>query len=158
MILPIPGWILDQMTGPLKQLASLVTTDLLQLFGVPIIREGVILYVDQYQLLVEDACAGLNALMGLTALGLFYAYLAHGPSWKYSALLLLFIVPIAVVANVVRIIILVILTIWGGNEAAQGYLHGAAGLVMFTAALVLVFALDNILSRGLPPPSASLAT
>ena len=146
--LPVPGWALDQATAPLKELASAVSTNVLQAFGIPIVREGVVLFVAQYQLLVEDACAGLNAIMGLTALGLLYVYLMHGSSWRYALLITgLFILPIAVAANIVRIIILVLLTLYGGNELAQGFLHGAAGLVMFATALGLVFCVDALLAR-----------
>lgn len=145
--LPAPGWVLDQGTAPLKQLASTLSTQLLQAFGVPIVREGVTLFVAQYQLLVEDACAGMNAILGLTSLGLFYAYLQHGASWRYCAALAVFIIPIAILANVVRIIILVLITWQFGNEAAQGYLHGTAGLVTFATGLLLVFGLDSILSK-----------
>jgi exosortase len=145
--LPAPGWLLDFATAPLKELASTLTTHLLQMFGVPIVREGVTLFVAQYQLLVEDACAGMNAILGLTALGLFYAYLQHGASWRFCAALAVVIIPIAVLANVVRIIILVLITWWFGNEAAQGYLHGMAGLVTFATGLFLVFLVDAGLSR-----------
>ena len=145
--LPAPGWVLDQGTAPLKQLASTMSTQSLQLFGVPVVREGVTLFVAQYQLLVEDACAGMNAILGLTSLGLFYAYLQHGASWRYCAALAVFIIPIALLANVVRIIILVLITCQFGNEAAQGYLHGTAGLVTFATGLLLVFALDSLLSK-----------
>jgi exosortase len=145
--LPAPGWLLDQATAPLKQLASAMSTQLLQMFGVPIVREGVTLFVAQYQLLVEDACAGMNAILGLTSLGLFYAYLQHGASWRYCAALAVFIIPIALLANVVRVIILVLITWQFGNEAAQGYLHGAAGLVTFGTGLLLVFGLDSLLSK-----------
>lgn len=145
--LPAPGWVLDQATAPLKQIASSVSTQLLQQFGVPIVREGVTLFIAQYQLLVEDACAGMNAILGLTSLGLFYAYLQHGASWRYCAALAVFIIPIALLANVVRIIILVLITWQLGDQAAQGYLHGTAGLVTFGTGLLLVFALDSVLSK-----------
>jgi len=148
--LPAPGWALDQATAPLKQLASTLSTQLLQQFGVPIVREGVTLFIAQYQLLVEDACAGMNAILGLTSLGLFYAYLQHGASWRYCAALAVFIIPIALLANVVRIIILVLLTWQVGDEAAQGYLHGTAGLVTFGTGLLLAFALDSLLSKFRP--------
>ena len=143
--IPIPGWVLDQATAPLKHFASSITTGVLQFAGVPIVREGVTLYVAQYQLLVEDACAGMNAIVGLTSLGLFYAYIMRGTSWRYCLLLMLFILPIAVLANVVRIIVLVLLTLYAGDQAAQGFLHGTAGLVLFGSALLLVMALDSVL-------------
>jgi exosortase len=143
--IPLPEWVLDQSTAPLKEFASYVTTGLLQKAGIPIVREGVTLYVAQYQLLVEDACAGLNAIVGLTSLGLLYAYLLRSASWQYCVLLLLFILPIAVLANIIRIIVLVLLTLYGGNDLAQGFLHGVAGLFLFGTALALVFALDSVL-------------
>lgn len=149
-VLPVPGWVIDTSTAPLKEVASWATTEGLQLVGVPITREGVILFVAQYQLLVEDACAGMNAIMGLIALGLFYSYLVHGPSWCRALILTLFVLPIAIIANVVRIVLLVLITYWYGDEAAQGYLHGAAGLVMFASALLLVFLTDSLLSYFRP--------
>jgi exosortase len=145
--IPVPGWIIDQVTAPLKTFASAATTEGLAALGLPIVREGVTIFVAQYQLLVEDACAGLNSLVGLTSMGLFYAYVVRGSSWRYSSLLMLFIIPIAVLANVIRIVLLVLLTLWGGNDAAQGFLHGMAGLVMFGSALLLIFAIDSVLSR-----------
>lgn len=146
-VIPLPEWLLDYATAPLKEVASVLTTNLLQLFGFPIVREGVTLYVAQYQLLVEDACAGMNAFMGLMSLGLFYTYIAHGSSWRYCLVLAAFILPVAVLANVVRIIILVMLTFYAGDDVAQGYLHEGAGLVMFASALLLIFAIDSVLSR-----------
>lgn len=149
LAIPLPIWVLDFATAPLKTFASYATTHFMQFLGVPVVREGVILFVAQYQLLVEDACAGLNSLVGLTALGLFYAYLAHGTSWRYAMVLTLLIVPIAVAANIIRIAILIMITLWAGNDAAQSYLHGAAGLIMFATALLLIFAVDSTLLNRL---------
>lgn len=145
-LIPIPGWILDYVTQPLKMLVSDVVVDMLGMLEYPIARVGVTIYVAQYQLLVEDACAGLHSLISLTAIGLFYIYLMHHASWRYSLVLLLFVLPIAIVANVVRVIILVLLTYYAGNDVAQGYLHDFAGIVTFVAALLLIFLLDWLLS------------
>lgn len=143
-LIPIPGWALDIITQPLKLWVSDIVTYILHGFAFPVTRVGVIIYIAQYQLLVEDACSGLNSLISLTAIGLFYIYLLHNASWRYSALLLMFVLPIAVLANVVRVMILVLLTYYAGNEIAQGYLHDFAGLVTFIAALLLIFLLDWI--------------
>lgn len=145
-LIPLPGWVIDSITQPLKVLVSDVVTWLLDAAGYPITQVGVTIYIAQYQLLVEDACAGLNSLISLTAVGLFYIYLLHNASWRYSLLLFLFLVPIAIVANVVRVIILVLLTYYAGNEVAQGYLHDFAGIVTFVSALLLIFLLDTILT------------
>jgi exosortase B len=145
-LIPLPGWVLDTATQPLKILVSDVTTSLLSAVGYPIAQTGVTLFIAQYQLLVEDACAGLNSIISLTAVGLFYIYLLHNASWRYSLLLLLFVFPIAIAANVVRVIILVLITYYFGDEAAQGYLHESAGIVTFVSALLLIFALDWVLT------------
>ncbi len=145
-LIPLPGWILDSFTQPLKIFVSDVTTWLLSTAGYPITQVGVTLYIAQYQLLVEDACAGLNSLISLTAVGLFYIYLLHNASWRYSLLLLAFVLPIAIAANIVRVIILVLITYYFGDEAAQGYLHDFAGIVTFVSALLFIFLLDSLLS------------
>jgi exosortase B len=156
-LVPLPGWFLDSVTQPLKLFVSDVVTMILSALGYPITQVGVTIYIAQYQLLVEDACAGLNSIISLTAVGLFYIYLLHNASWRYSLLLLAFVLPIAIAANVVRVIILVLITYYFGNEAAQGYLHDFAGLVTFTSALLLIFLLDWALTplrRHLTPVEA----
>lgn len=145
-VIPIPGWVIDTVTGPLKAYVSHSATYLLGAAGYPIVREGVTLYVAQYQLLVEDACAGLNSLISLTAISLFYIYVLHNASWRYALFLMLWIVPVALLANLLRVIILVLITYHFGNAAAQGFLHSTAGLVMFATALLGIFAVDRLMT------------
>lgn len=148
-VIPPPMWLMDSLTAPLKTFVSFVTTGGLQLVGIPVFREGVTLSVAQYQLLVEDACSGMNSLTGLVAISLFYIYLLRGASWKYSLILVCFVIPIAVFANIIRVTVLVLLTYFFGDAVAQGFLHMAAGLLLFTSALLSVFLLDSLLSRAL---------
>ena len=144
-MVPLPGWILDYITLPLKQLVSEVVTATLQWLGYPVARVGVTIYIAQYQLLVEDACAGLNSLVSLISIGLFYVYILHNSSAKYSILLLALVIPIAILANVVRVTALVLLTYYFGDAVAQGFLHNFAGMVTFTSALLLIFLVDTML-------------
>jgi exosortase len=145
-VIPLPGWLLDTITMPLKELVSQLVTNVLADLGYPIARQGVTLYVGAYQLLVEDACAGLNSLISLSAIGLFYVYLLRGSNPTYSLLLLLMVIPIAVLANCVRVAALVLITYYLGNAWAQGYLHNFAGMVTFVSALLLIFVLDWVLT------------
>jgi exosortase len=142
-MIPLPLWFIDGVTAPLKEFVSWAASGLLELVGYPIVRQGVTLYVAQYQLLVEDACAGLNSLVSLTAISLFYIYLLHNATWRYSLMLVAWIIPLAILANVIRIIILVLLTYHFGDAAAQGFLHSTAGLVMFATALLGIFLVDG---------------
>jgi exosortase len=145
-MIPPPGWLIDSMTAPLKTFVSYAATGMLQAAGIPIVREGVALIVGPYQLLVEDACSGMNSLTGLIAISLFYIYLLRNASWRYSLFLVSLVIPIAIVANILRIIVLVLLTYFFGDGVAQGFLHVTAGLFLFAAALALVFMVDNLLS------------
>lgn len=145
-VVPLPGWLLDTITLPLKELVSQLVTNILADLDYPIARQGVTLYVGAYQLLVEDACAGLNSLISLSAIGLFYVYLLRGSNPSYSILLLLMVIPIAIIANCVRVAALVLITYYLGNAWAQGYLHNFAGMVTFVSALLLIFMLDWVLT------------
>ena len=145
-VIPPPGSVLGELTTPLKALVSQAASDVLAGLGLPVSHEGVTIFVAQYQLLVEDACSGMNSIVGLIAVSLLYVYLARGTAVLHSALLIAFIIPIAIMANIVRILILILLTYVGGNDLAQGYLHFTAGMVVFAIALILVFAVDRLLA------------
>ncbi|THD65111.1 exosortase V [Phenylobacterium sp.] len=149
-LIPPPNWLMDRLTAPLKQFVSSAATGALYLTGLPIEREGVTIHVAQYSLLVEDACSGMNSLVGLIAISLFYIYLLRGSSVRYSAVLTLFVVPIAVLGNILRVMTLILLTYFAGDEVAQGFIHGLAGLFLFAVDLLLVFGVDVVLARFLP--------
>jgi exosortase len=117
----------------------------LQLFNYPIGGEGVTIYIGQYELLVAAACSGINSIVSLSAISLFYIYMRHRANWLYSGLLVLLIVPVAMIANFFRVLILILLTYHAGEAAAQGFLHNFAGIAMFAIALVTIFAADEIL-------------
>jgi exosortase len=143
---PPPRSLLDTLTFPLKQFVSSAATTLLRPFGIPATHEGVTIYVAQYQYLVEDACSGLNSIIGLLAISLFYIYLARGSSWRYSLFLAALAIPIAIFANVLRIIILILLTEFFGDAVAQGFMHSLAGIFVFAIALGSIFAIDSLLT------------
>ena len=141
-MVPPPGWLIDEVTAPLREFVSMVATGGLEMLGYPITRQGITIFIAQYQLLVEDACSGMNSLVGLTAVTLFYIYVMHRASWRYALFLTLLIIPIAVFVNILRVVTLILLTYYAGNAVAQGFLHVTAGIVLFVVALAGTFALD----------------
>ncbi|MEZ5734643.1 MAG: exosortase V [Novosphingobium sp.] len=144
-IFPPPETIVAAVTTPLKMELSQVSVSFLRLLGYPIGAEGVRIYIAQYELLVAAACSGLNSIISLTAISLFYIYVRHRADWRYAAFLVLLILPVALLANFFRVIILILLTYHFGEAAAQGFLHNFAGLVMFAIALISIFGLDELL-------------
>ncbi len=154
-LIPPPGWVLDMLTSPLREWISYVATGLLSQLDYPVAREGVVIYIAQYQLLVEDACSGINSLVGLTSISLFYIYILHRANWRHTLLLLLAVIPIAVVSNLLRVLILILLTYYAGDAVAQGFLHNAAGILLFAISLSLVVATDYVLRRVLNDKAAT---
>ncbi len=109
---------------------------------------GVILSVGQYQLLVADACAGLNSMFTLEALGLLYMNLMKYASLTRNVLLAALIIPISFAANIIRVMILVLVTYHFGDEAGQGFVHNFAGMVLFMVGLALMLGCDKLLRLG----------
>ena len=144
-VFPPPETIVAAITQPLKIGLSQAAIKLLYTLGYPIAGAGVTMQIGQYQLFVAQACSGLNSLVSLSAISLFYVYVRHQAHWRYAILLLFLIVPVAVFANFVRILILILLTYYGGESLAQGFLHNFAGLTMFVTALLTIFGLDALI-------------
>jgi exosortase B len=153
-MIPLPGIIVDALTNPLKRHVSEIAEQLLYAVGYPIARSGVTLTIGPYQLLVADACSGMHSLYSLTALGLLYLYLMQHASLLRNAILAACIIPIAIGANIVRVIFLVLVTYHLGDEAGQGFLHGFAGMVLFIAALLLLFLIDSTLGLLMRPKAS----
>lgn len=145
---PLPGFIIDAATGPLKAYVSVLVESMLYTAGYPIARAGVVLGIGPYQLLVADACSGLHSLYSLSAMGALYIYLAARTQWWRNALLAALILPVAFISNIVRVVILVLVTYYFGDDAGQGFVHGLAGIVLFVVALGLLFLADAGLGYG----------
>jgi exosortase len=143
--LPPPDQVVAAITQPLKIFISRVAIDALYAVGYPVGGEGVVMQIGQYQLLVAAACSGLNSLITLFALSLFYVYLRHRLQVRYAMLLIAIVIPIAIFANFVRVIILVLLTYYAGEATAQGFMHNFAGLAMFAIAMSTIFLVDLVL-------------
>lgn len=153
--IPLPGFILETVSTPLKEFISSVVAAILGFAGYPVEREGVVLLVGDHQMLMADACSGLNSLYSLTALTLLYTHLT-GPSTKARwAVLLASVAPIAIAANVVRVLALVLVAYHFGDDAAQGFLHGFAGMLVFVTAFVLLIGVDKVIpARAVTPAQA----
>lgn len=149
-MVPLPEALVAAVTAPLKSAVSAVASNLLYYMGYPVGRSGVIMTVGPYQLLVADACAGLNSMFTLEALGLLYMNLMGYTSVARNVTLAVLLIPIAFAANIVRVMILVLVTYHFGDEAGQGFVHGFAGMVLFMVALVFMLMTDKVLGLFIP--------
>lgn len=144
-IIPIPGSVVDQITAPLKAAVSYSAEHILYAAGYPVGRTGVTLTIGQYRLLVADACAGLNSIFALEAIGVFYMSVAQHTNKARNIVLAMLILPISFVSNVMRVIALVLVTYYFGDEAGQGFVHDFAGILLFMLATVLTIGVDSVL-------------
>lgn len=148
---PLPGTFVDATTQSLKHAISFTVAEILHGLGYPISRTGVTISVGQYQLLVADACSGMHSMFSLSALGTLYMYLMNRRSHLHNALMLLMILPTAFFANMARVVILVLITYYFGEEAGRGFLHGFAGMALLTVSLIILFSVDAGLARLIRP-------
>lgn len=147
LALPPPDSVVAAITQPIKIAISQWAVSLLYSVGYPIASSGVTIQIAQYELLVAAACAGLNSIISLGAICLFYGYLRHRTNFVAFVVIALSVIPIAVFSNFVRVLILILITYYLGESAAQGFLHDFAGLTMFAVALLTVFVIDSLFTR-----------
>lgn len=147
LALPPPDSVVAAITQPIKIAISEWAVALLHTLGFPIASSGVTIQIAQYELLVAAACAGLNSIISLGAICLFYGYLRHRTNFLSFIVIALSVIPIAIFSNFIRVLILILVTYYLGESAAQGFLHDFAGLTMFAVALLTVFVIDSMFTR-----------
>jgi exosortase len=146
-LVPLPYTLEFALTGALKAGVAAWSIRALAAAGWDVAYSGNLLYVDQFELLVEAACSGLNSIFSLIAIGLFYVFWQRRRPWHEALVLALAIVPLAVLANVARVMLLVALVRWRGEQVLETIAHPAAGFLTFAISLMLLVALDWALPR-----------
>ena len=146
LFLAIPLNFIDSMTAPLRLLATTVSAFLLNGFGLEVQRVGAGLYSgsgNSFAFNVAPECSGLRSLLAMTSLMAFYAWYSQKTLLKKWALFL-FCIPVAVIANICRIILVVIVAAFFGQETAMGLWHDYSGYPIFLIRILLMLALDRL--------------
>ncbi|QLG88221.1 exosortase B [Chitinibacter bivalviorum] len=144
-LIPLPGFVVDALTGALKGQVSHIAEVVLYAAGYPVARSGVLITVGQYQLLVADACSGMHSMFSLLAVGSLYVFITNHSNRIRNTLLILAILPMAFAANIIRVMTLILVTFHFGDAAGQGFIHDFAGMALFAIALIGMFLLDALL-------------
>lgn len=135
-MVPLPGVIYNQITFPLQIFASQVAAFVLELVGVPVLRDGNVLELPSQKLSVVEACSGIRSLLSLTFLSLVYGYFFDNKGWM-RVVLFFATVPIAILANAGRVTLTGVMSEIN-PELAHGSAHTASGWVIFMIALALM--------------------
>jgi len=141
-MVPLPYLVYYRLTFPLQLQSSAITGALLSAAGMPVLREGNVLRLENYSLEVVTACSGLRSIMTLGAMAFFLTDFLNLGRWGRGVFLLL-VVPVAVGANSLRLLVTAVLAAVSGPEAAEGFLHGASGVAVFLGGLLVLLALGK---------------
>lgn len=144
LMIPIPAILFDQISLPLEFFASHTASWLLALVGVPVLTLGNIIRLPAMTLQVAEACSGIRSLVSLVALAIIYGYFLEPSLWR-RVVLVAAAVPIAVIANAVRIMGTGLLVEYWSQEMATGFFHAFSGWLVFALALLLLFAFHRAL-------------
>ena len=150
-MVPLPGVLLIAISFKMKLLAAAMATGCIHMAGVPALQGGSTIQVPGATVIVDDTCSGLRSLISLITLSTLWAAFmpATASRWQKAAVVASAL-PIALIANMVRILVLVFLAAVYGPEASEGFLHYGSGFVVFGVALVVLAWFSQVIQRGLP--------
>ena len=143
-MVPVPDSLLGLVSFPLQMLATKISAWVIKICSIPVYREGNMLYFVQTQLEVAEACSGIRSIMALTMLSVLLAYMSNH-SWRYKAFLVVCAIPVAMLANILRVSGTGILAHFFGDKVARGFLHEFSGLVVFAFGFFVLISLSRIL-------------
>lgn len=142
-MVPIPVIVYNLLAAPLQLFASNVSTEILQLVGMPVYREGNVIHLPETSLGVAEACSGLRSLSSLTVLALLVGFL-QCRRLVTRALLFVLAIPIAIGVNVLRVTGTALLADYD-QELALGFYHSFSGWLVFLAAFAIVLGAAKLL-------------
>src|SRR3984885_12466613 len=144
LAIPFPTILFNQVTFPLQLFASRIASDILPLLGVPVLLEGNVIQLPVMKLEVAEACSGIRSLMSLFTLAVFYGYFLERTT-RRRWLLALAAIPIAVTANVFRIVGTGLCVQYWDPDKALGFFHEFSGWVMFVISLGCLYLVHRLM-------------
>jgi len=144
LMVPIPKIVYNQITFPLQFFASQLASSLLSILGTPVLREGNVIHLPTMTLEVVEACSGIRSLMSLVTLAIIYGYFLE-PSIFRRVLLTTAAMPIAVLANGLRVMGTGLLGKYWSPDKAEGFFHLFSGWIIFVSSLGILFVLHGAL-------------
>jgi exosortase len=143
-MMPLPMVAIADLNFKLKMLTSKLAGGLLNAVGMAALRSGGVIKTMNAYIVVDDACAGFRTFIALTTLATLLVYFTRSQRWR-KYLLLLFPVPVALVLNVLRIVILTIVNDVFGARFAAGAVHTLMGMVVFICAFLIIIRIGKAL-------------
>ncbi len=153
---PLSGMLVQTLTVPLQNYAASGAGVALGLLGLPVVREGVNLYTPQYHFVVAVPCSGLKTTITLFTMAILVAHLLPDLKRRHRFLLVLLSIPIALFANTLRVVAIVLIGHFWGPKAAEGFLHNFSGLFLFALSMGALLGVSRLLRVETEPVEAQL--
>jgi exosortase len=134
----VPESIIGLVSLPLQAFATKVSAGIIQACSIPVLREGNMLYFVQTQLEVAEACSGIRSIVAITMLSTVFVYLSKGRLLQ-KIIILCSAIPVALLANILRVSGTGILAHFYGDQVARGFLHDFSGLAVFVFGMLILF-------------------
>lgn len=149
LVIPLPYSLSMGLNAQLRSWLAEQSVAVAAALGLDVALEHGAIAVDQYILSVENACAGANSTLSLVAIGLLYAHWVMDSGWRKIIALMLLALPIALCANIGRVVVLMALVGTWGSSVLDTALHPLSGLISFTIALALLVSAARLIgTRG----------
>jgi len=146
-MIPLPYVLYYSATFPMQLFATKVTVKILNFIGMSAVRQGNIIHLPGYSLEVAEACSGLRSLISLLALGAIFARMTQ-KGLPRQLILFLSTIPIAIAANVFRVLFTAIGAYTVSKELAEDFLHELSGMMVFAVSFIMLFIWGSILKIG----------
>ena len=137
LMVPLPYIIYYKLTFPLQIFSARLSTAILDLLQIQVIRRGNIIHLPNYSLEVIAACSGLRSLMTMVTLAMIFAAFSDLSITK-KALLVAWAVPAAIAANTIRLVVTAVGAYTVSGSFADGILHDISGLIVFLAGFIML--------------------
>jgi len=142
--IPLPAVVYNTAAAPLQLFASDMAANLAQALGVTVYRDGNVINLAYMSLGVEEACSGLNSLSAMLVAGVFLSFLLCRRATSRLSILVLSI-PVAIVANIIRITGTAILADYD-DKFARGFYHALSGWLIFVIGFAVLYGITKLLS------------
>jgi len=145
-VVPPPLGVLDSITLPMRYGVSIAAEQVLAFFRYPIAREGLLLSMGDKEIFLGQPCSGFRSLITMLALSLVYIHIIKA-SIRTKLILVFSVIPLALIGNLIRVIILCLVTYYFGKEAGEGFFHSLSGAVIFIIILMGLLGLESFLNK-----------
>ena len=146
-MVPLPQIVFNAIAFPLQGFAAQNATTILEMIGIPVLRDGNVIHLSRITLGVTEACSGIRSLISLLALAVAWSYVTLPRGWVRLTLIAS-AVPITIAANVARIVLTGLIGQYVDPRYAEGFFHSFSGWVVFLVAVALLVAVQGLLSRA----------